>query len=175
MKTSVLILVLVTFAKLTAFGGTLTNLVAGDEQQVTMSVSTGQVAKVIYARWKTGGALTITNKGEQFTYSYWNINITRESSLVDASLVGPPIIVGPATITFKSQNGPGFCTIELNSAQESLTPSTAVVVPADAGGPVNVVLESSTDLITWTPALPGSYGTSTQKRFFRVRAERTQQ
>lgn len=49
-------------------------------------------------------------------------------------------------------------------------PSTAVVIPADAAGPVNVILESSTDLVTWTAALPGSYASSTTKRFFRVRA-----
>ncbi len=51
-------------------------------------------------------------------------------------------------------------------------PSNAVVIPADAGGPVQVLLESSTDLITWNAALPGSYGTSTTNRFFRVRTLR---
>jgi len=35
---------------------------------------------------------------------------------------------------------------------------------------VNVILESSTDLVTWTQANPGTYGASTTKRFFRVRA-----
>jgi len=49
-------------------------------------------------------------------------------------------------------------------------PSTAVVIPTDATGPVDVVLESSADLVTWTPALPGTYGSTEPKRFFRVRA-----
>ncbi len=51
-------------------------------------------------------------------------------------------------------------------------PSNAVVIPADAGGPVRVLLESSTDLITWNSAEPGTYGTSTTNRFFRVRTVR---
>jgi len=47
---------------------------------------------------------------------------------------------------------------------------SAVVIPEDASGPVEIVLESSTDLVNWTPANPGTYGSSTEKRFFRVRA-----
>ena len=49
-------------------------------------------------------------------------------------------------------------------------PSASVVVPANATGDVDVLLEQSTDMITWTQCLPGTYNASTQKRFFRVRA-----
>jgi hypothetical protein len=45
-----------------------------------------------------------------------------------------------------------------------------VVVPENATGDVDVLLEQSTDMITWTQCLPGAYNASTQKRFFRVRA-----
>jgi hypothetical protein len=48
-------------------------------------------------------------------------------------------------------------------------PAQAVVIPADTIAPVDIILESSTDLMTWTAALPGNYGTSPSKRFFRVR------
>ena len=48
--------------------------------------------------------------------------------------------------------------------------STSVVVPANATGDVDVLLEQSNDMITWTQCLPGTYNASTQKRFFRVRA-----
>lgn len=48
--------------------------------------------------------------------------------------------------------------------------SASVVVPANATGDVDVLLEQSTDMITWTQCLPGTYNASTQKRFFRVRA-----
>ena len=50
-------------------------------------------------------------------------------------------------------------------------PTNTAVIPTDASGPVNVILESSTDLINWTPALPGTYGANTASRFFRVRME----
>ena len=85
-------------------------------------------------------------------------------------------ICGPATIQLRARCctfPPSYATIEVIKPAIQLMPSTAVVIPADAGGPVNIILESSTDLISWTGALPGSYGTSTANRFFRVRAERT--
>jgi len=56
-----------------------------------------------------------------------------------------------------------------NPASASVS-SASVVVPADATGDVDVLLEQSTDMITWTQCLPGTYNASTQKRFFRVRA-----
>ena len=58
-------------------------------------------------------------------------------------------------------------------AQSTSTPtvsSASVVVPSNAVGDVDVLLEQSNDMITWTQCLPGTYNASTQKRFFRVRA-----
>jgi len=66
----------------------------------------------------------------------------------------------PATITYRLKD---------NVSSTTTIPTSAVVIPTDATGPVNVILESSTDLVTWTAANPGTYGASTTKRFFRVR------
>ncbi|NCG09127.1 MAG: hypothetical protein GWO81_06120 [Verrucomicrobia bacterium] len=49
-------------------------------------------------------------------------------------------------------------------------PKNTVVIPADAAGPVEIILECSEDLITWTPADAGTYGRGENKRFFRVRS-----
>lgn len=85
------------------------------------------------------------------------------------------IIAGPADITITVPSGNPFpmftYRISENSTNEPPTsPSTAVVIPSDASGPVEIVLESSSDLVTWIAATPGTYGSSTVKRFFRVRA-----
>lgn len=56
-------------------------------------------------------------------------------------------------------------------AGSNYLPQNTVVIPTDASGDVEIILECSTDLITWTPCSPGTYGTSTAQRFFRVRAE----
>jgi hypothetical protein len=78
-------------------------------------------------------------------------------------------LVGPGLFTCGSS---GFITYRLvdNISSTTTTPTSSVVIPTDATGPVKIVLESSTDLVTWTEANPGTYGASTTKRFFRVRA-----
>ena len=60
--------------------------------------------------------------------------------------------------------------ITSSAASSASISSTSVVVPSNATADVDVLLEQSTDMITWTQCLPGTYNASTQKRFFRVRA-----
>jgi hypothetical protein len=52
-------------------------------------------------------------------------------------------------------------------------PSNTVVIPSNALGNVRIILESSSDLVNWSAADPGSYAVSgaADRRFFRVRAE----
>lgn len=52
------------------------------------------------------------------------------------------------------------------------TPIGAVVIPEDASGSYSVILESSSDMVTWTAANPGTYGGSETRRFFRTRIVR---
>jgi hypothetical protein len=59
---------------------------------------------------------------------------------------------------------------QVANAESASISSASVVVPENATGDVDVLLEQSTDMITWTQCLPGAYNASTQKRFFRVRA-----
>jgi hypothetical protein len=48
--------------------------------------------------------------------------------------------------------------------------STAVVIPSNTTGDVDLKLEQSADQLTWTECQPGTYNSSTVKRFFRLRA-----
>ena len=57
----------------------------------------------------------------------------------------------------------------LNSTVSTI-PSNAVVIPSDSSGPVQIILESSEDMVNWNSANPGTYGASTNERFFRIRA-----
>jgi hypothetical protein len=96
------------------------------------------------------------------------------SPLYSSPLYFPSFVVaGPCTVSLVvSSSASLVCSyiLESNESIGTTVPSTAVVIPSDASGPVQIILESSTDLITWTAATPGSYGSSTAKRFFRVRA-----
>jgi hypothetical protein len=52
----------------------------------------------------------------------------------------------------------------------SFVPNNAVVIPSSYTGSVDVILETSEDLVNWTPASSGRYGPNVSSRFFRVRA-----
>jgi hypothetical protein len=85
----------------------------------------------------------------------------------------PARIVGPAEIKTPTTSGSVMLTYKKTpntSSSSTTTPANAVVIPTDATGSVQIILESSTDLVTWTQANPGTYGASTTKRFFRIRA-----
>jgi hypothetical protein len=95
--------------------------------------------------------------------------LSRQLGYDNTAARNPVIVAGPAEVRFVNA---GFATVEIKRAGEAPTtgPVNTVVIPENATGPVNVILESSTDLLTWTPVLPGTYSSSTQRRFFRVRA-----
>lgn len=117
-----------------------------------------------------------------------NINIATVAynSALNLWWNGP--IVGPINIEYglsgatsysSSTFEPTYCsflfeikdsTLEASSATTASISSASVVVPSNAVGDVDVLLEQSNDMITWTQCLPGTYNASTQKRFFRVRA-----
>jgi hypothetical protein len=89
------------------------------------------------------------------------------------SSTGPtPIIVGPALIKMSLPDNywNGYCTLRITEQGEAFTPANAVVIPADAKGPVAIIMESSMNLVDWVRAEPGTYGASSHQRFFRIRA-----
>lgn len=69
------------------------------------------------------------------------------------------------TISIERQGVPLGTTNNFNAS-----PSTAVVIPSAVAGDVDIILEQSQDGVTWTQCLPGTYNSSTVKRFFRLRA-----
>jgi hypothetical protein len=87
--------------------------------------------------------------------------------------VQPLKVAGPGTLKLVSnwadtKTAVTFSVTRAN-ALPAVTPSNSVVIPNDAAGTFQVILESSTDLITWTAANPGTYSGSTPQRFFRTR------
>jgi hypothetical protein len=138
----------------------------------------GEVANVLNVPWVQGyNGINPTGRG--------NVEATYPSGLklnygAGKYIVGPAEIV--AVIRFTGSSGDGaprevnystIASIGIFSPAQGEVPfqtSNAVVIPEDASGPVEIIMESSTDLINWTMANPGNYGSSTEKRFFRLRA-----
>ena len=85
------------------------------------------------------------------------------------------IVIGPCTITCADRVASGpIISYKISEPDQGPTVSRNVaVIPEDVNGEYEVILESSTDMITWSPANPGNYGGNTAGRFFRIRMEKT--
>lgn len=137
----------------------------------TLSIGTNEVAELrsFFEYGFQGGnsplaALTIQKGGQEFgVNSKLFLNTTNAMSL-------PLIVAGPATVKLENvSEAPAFATLEVKT--EAFPPDKTLIVPGDSNG-ANVIMESSTDLVNWSTAMPGTYTNRTNNLFFRIRAER---
>lgn len=97
------------------------------------------------------------------------------SSISSVTPNSPLLIPGPITITGSTERTT-LLVYEImdnagnSSAAQMPSQGSSVVVPTSAAGDVDVKMEQSADNVTWTECLPGTYNSSTVKRFFRLRA-----
>lgn len=88
----------------------------------------------------------------------------------------PQMATGMTNIQVTGGVGPGWATFKItnpigDNVVSNYVPADAIVIPASVTGNVQIILESSPDLVNWTAANPGTYGASAgTNRFFRVRA-----
>jgi hypothetical protein len=140
-----------------------------------ISLQTGETL-----RWVSGSGAVNANYGT-FSYSVSYTNSPFSYAGTTSFSEGTILATGPCAVTFSIASQQGGTTnaysytvlrqvAATNSSTFQSIPSTAVVIPSDSGGPVNILLESSPDLINWYPSMPGQYGASYTNRFFRVRA-----
>jgi hypothetical protein len=147
------------------------NVTSDTRYSDTITLGAGDSAKTVYC--SNSGSYSIEF---ELTIGALTFNIP-QSITAQYSTIGTPIIAGPATIRLKVYGlsaVPTIATLSITRANSvaNVIPANAVVIPEDAGGQFQVILESSTDLLNWAAANPGSYGGSTAKRFFRTRIAR---
>ena len=133
------------------------------DRQQDIPVLAGEVFELL--TWAPGnGSAFLTVDGV-----FAPVNVANGSALPSLGFV----IAGPRTVSvFARYDSSIVCTYKLTTLTPLATQnvaSQAVVIPENAAAPVDVIYESSTDLINWTAAVAGSYAPSTSKRFFRVR------
>ncbi len=153
-------------------------------RSATITLATGDVAEVVFAPIPMERDyddadrryVEFVSGGQSFIWQTivippgWS---SGESYAYAGLPVSQPIKVsGPGTLRLISSYADTKTAVTFSitraNAVPSVTPSNAVVIPNDAAGTFQVILESSTDMITWTAANPGSYSGTTQQRFFRT-------
>jgi hypothetical protein len=138
----------------------------------TLTIQTNQVASVLHVYVPPNADLV----GQPVRIPW--VDVTINSNTFEYKGAVNPVVAGPATIQVRVDNTNTYyqtpisvyATVQVMDNEPQFSPSTAVVIPSDATGSVQIVLESSPDLVNWTAALPGTYGSSATNRFFRVRA-----
>ncbi len=66
-------------------------------------------------------------------------------------------------------------TLKITSASEinAVTPSSVLVLPENSTGDFDVIIESSSDLVSWLPFFSQTVNSQTARRFFRTRVVRS--
>jgi hypothetical protein len=139
---------------------------------VYYQVQTNQVISVVgYDRIDKPQLLGYPTAGAPIPLTVFSTAYASNSTALDASI--PQVVTGLTSIAVTTAGWATFqittpgCTTLVNG----YVPADAVVIPSSATGNVQIILESSPDLVNWTAANPGIYGASSAtNRFFRVRA-----
>lgn len=154
-------------------------------QSAIITLAAGDVAELLFAPipieqdYDDADRRTVEFATGGQTFSWQTIVIppgwsTPESyAWAGVARIQPLKVVGPGTIRLTSTHADTKTAVTFGitraNAVPLVTPANAVVIPNDAAGTFQVILESSTDMITWTAANPGTYSGTTQQRFFRTR------
>lgn len=145
---------------------------------VNYPLQTNQVVCLVGLDWGNSPAL-VGNLPDGTSLNFFpgviQNNGGSSSALWTASQI-PQIITGLTNIMVKRSPLVGWATFQITTPASAnvisnYVPADAIVIPASATGNVQIILESSTDLLNWTAANPGTYSAaSAMNRFFRVRA-----
>jgi hypothetical protein len=147
-------------------------------QAATYSLQTNQVVQLLNDGSGNifGAKISLNDDAGNVIYLV-NTNYSSGNPTVQTVFQTAPY-TGMTSVTV-SNSSPSFtfCTLQITTPAQSPTvvsnyvPADAIVIPASATGNVQIILESSPDLVNWTAASPGTYGASAgTNRFFRVRA-----
>jgi hypothetical protein len=175
MKNKISIIILVVLASLTRFSGNAqTNVVAATQFSncQTQFVTLSTISKGILSYQLSTNQIVILNG---FSYNA-NVPALRATfpNNYSCDFTVPTTFTGATSMYIYNLAGGYF---PLVASVTILTPSTngitvipanSVVIPSDATGNVQIILQSSSDLVNWIPSLPGTYGSTYSNRFFRV-------
>jgi hypothetical protein len=134
---------------------------AATNQVIQLTSITGVQAVTLF---HSSGAVVGANEG---TYTgLTNISFSATvTSFTQGGITHFSTNDGLVTLTIMTPSNP------VSNVVSNYVPADAIVIPASATGNVQIILESSPDLVNWTAASPGTYGASAgTNRFFRVRA-----
>jgi hypothetical protein len=151
-----------------------TVVVDRDNIEATISIEEGEVGKCVFLklhkrstsnddyRMDTCAYVRIIKNGTTIDFK----GPSKINSLMIASI---PIVSGPAIIKLISEDASSSILSMDVTSNESLNSKNNVTVLPKSTESMNLILESSTDLVNWTADTTGTKTPSDKKRFYRLR------
>jgi len=137
-------------------------------QLITLSISCP--TRSTFPLFSSTNSTDSTFLGNIYSTSGPLVSMEAASASTDLRCLGS-VILGPAYLKYIDACQSYNLTFKkLSLGSSNSISATSVVIPTSASGDVDVKLEQSADNVTWTECLPGTYNSSTVKRFFRLRA-----
>lgn len=152
------------------------SLAIGQEARHVTVTATNLPATIQIADYETGELVSIFNQNYILIEKDGQTFLTRISAAAAGSAgAGGSVFTGigdtvrgPATFSISPQlpNYPSAMTVKITP--QSFPPNQTLIVPAGTNQ-VQISLESSTNLVNWTTATNGVYGSPISANFFRIR------
>ena len=168
MKHLLLAIVIAGFAHAEDISLVVENQANQDALSQVITLNQGDSAKLIFAAGGQNMRLILSLASTAF-----DLPVFQGSGSAHPYDPNPIVIAGPASFALKSgtvggAGGPsaGFATFTITRTGIVSPPAA---IPQEAGTTWNVILESSSDLVNWTPSNPGEYSGTEPKCFFRTR------
>jgi hypothetical protein len=152
---------------------------ADDQTNETVAVETNQIITLAGYDWFEKPEIYVSlalSRGYNDTVIFFHPSTNAAPVQMPQSITGAfQIRLGSGSDFYPSN--PTWATFKIETpcqlvnVASNYVPADCVVIPTSATGNVQIILESSSDLVNWTAAMPGTYGVSSAtNRFFRVRA-----
>jgi hypothetical protein len=178
MKTTYLILSFLSFAVFSTTAPAQKRMVfldsANNGYSAYADIAEGEIATVtIYGTTGVSSQSFLKYKSDTVAERNYFIN---PAIGIDPSTRSLPKFPGPCQLrTLYQGGGTSHAVLLVETEQNATTASSssakyATVIPENAKTNVSVILEQSTDLVTWSAVVPGDFAPSASKRFFRVRS-----
>ena len=148
----------------------VTLTIGGSRTNASLTIGTNELVTILAGKDNPYGSYVIIQKDGMELEGSYRLGVF--DPLDSNGVKFPPkiVIAGPAILKLTGPNfNPGFAFLTVEIQPDLFPPDKTLVVPQGSGA--NIILESSTNLVNWSPVPPGLYTNQTANTFFRLRAD----
>jgi hypothetical protein len=138
----------------------------------TLQIASFETAKLVSYTGDRDGSLSITKDGvtEEVSGSYLAGYVAEVAGTSSGRVYVPPrpiVVAGPAALTYTPGINSSTAMLTFTITPELTSPDRTIIIPPTTNK-VQIVFETSTNLLHWSTGTSGIYGSPDEARFFRI-------